>query len=32
MFAGATQESAFFFVAGGHDGSNTLKTAQRTVQ
>ena len=32
MFAGATQESAFFFVAGGHDGSNTLKSAQRTVQ
>ena len=32
MFAGSTQESAFFFVAGGHDGSTTLKSAQRTVQ
>jgi hypothetical protein len=32
MFAGSTQESAFFFVAGGHDGSSTLKTAEKTVQ
>jgi hypothetical protein len=32
MCAGSTQESAFFFVAGGHDGSNTIKSAQRTVQ
>jgi hypothetical protein len=32
MFMGATQESAFFFVAGGHDGSNAIKSAQRTVQ
>jgi hypothetical protein len=32
MFMGATQESAFFFVAGGHDGSNAIKTSQRTVQ
>jgi hypothetical protein len=32
MFAGATQESAFFFVAGGHDGTNTIKSTQTTVQ
>jgi hypothetical protein len=32
MFTGSTQESAFFFVAGGHDGSNAMKTSQRTVQ
>lgn len=32
MFAGSTQESAFFFVAGGHDGTSTLTSAQSTVQ
>jgi hypothetical protein len=32
MFAGSTQESAFFFLVGGHDGSNTLKTSQSAVQ
>jgi hypothetical protein len=32
MFAGATQESAFFFLVGGHDGSNTLNTSQSAVQ
>jgi hypothetical protein len=32
MFAGSTQESAFFFVVAGHDGSNALKTSQKTVQ
>jgi IPT/TIG domain len=32
MFTGYAQESAFFFVAGGHDGSNAIKTSQRTVQ
>jgi hypothetical protein len=30
--AGATQESAFFFLAGGHDGNATLSSTQRTVQ
>jgi hypothetical protein len=32
MFGGSSQESAFFFVAGGHDGSAALKSVQRTVQ
>ncbi|HKU39473.1 MAG TPA: IPT/TIG domain-containing protein, partial [Polyangiales bacterium] len=32
MFTASTQESAFFFVAGGHDGSNAIKSSQRTVQ
>jgi hypothetical protein len=32
VFTGSTQESAFFFVAGGHDGASALKSAQRTVQ
>ncbi len=32
MFMGATQESAFFFLAGGHDGTQTLVTSEQTVQ
>ncbi|HKP62861.1 MAG TPA: IPT/TIG domain-containing protein [Polyangiales bacterium] len=32
MYTGSAQESAFFFVAGGHDGSNAIKSSQRTVQ
>ncbi len=32
MFAGSAQESAFFFVAGGHDGAATLSTTEQTVQ
>jgi hypothetical protein len=29
---GSAQESAFFFLAGGHDGDNTLATTEQTVQ
>jgi hypothetical protein len=32
MFMGYTQESAFFFLVGGHDGNNTLATSEQTVQ
>jgi hypothetical protein len=32
MFMGYTQESAFFFLAGGHDGNATLDTTEQTVQ
>ena len=32
MFMGYAQESAFFFLAGGHDGVSTLATTQKTVQ
>lgn len=32
LFTGSTQESAFFFVAGGHSGSSAIKSVQRTVQ
>ncbi|HEX2678024.1 MAG TPA: hypothetical protein VHM19_15325, partial [Polyangiales bacterium] len=32
MYTAATQESAFFFLAGGHDGTQTLATTERTVQ
>lgn len=32
IYMGATQESAFFFVVGGHDGNGALSTAQQTVQ
>lgn len=32
MFGGSTQESAFFFLVGGHDGTNVLKTSESTVQ
>jgi hypothetical protein len=32
VFTGSTQESAFFFVAGGHDGASAIKSSQRTVQ
>jgi hypothetical protein len=31
-YMGATQESAFFFVIGGHDGMGALATTQQTVQ
>jgi hypothetical protein len=30
--AGSTQKSACFFLMGGHDGSNTLKTSESAVQ
>ena len=32
MFTSATQESAFFFLAGGHDGTSTLSSSEQTVQ
>jgi hypothetical protein len=32
MYMGAAQESAFFFLVGGHDGSSTLSSTQQTVQ
>lgn len=32
MFMGYTQESAFFFLVGGHDGVNALATSEKTVQ
>jgi hypothetical protein len=32
MFMGYTQESAFYFLVGGHDGVTTLNTSERTVQ
>jgi IPT/TIG domain len=32
VFTASTQESAFFFVAGGHDGASAIKSSQRTVQ
>jgi hypothetical protein len=32
MFMGYAQESAFFFLCGGHDGNATLSSTQQTVQ
>jgi hypothetical protein len=32
IYPGSTQESAFFFLVGGHDGTNTLSTSEQTVQ
>jgi len=32
IYAGSTQESAFFFLCGGHDGAAALDTTERTVQ
>jgi hypothetical protein len=32
MFMGYTQESAFFFLLGGHNGTNAVATTERTVQ
>lgn len=32
MYGSATQESAFFFVAGGHDGQHAITGTQTTVQ
>ncbi|HEX2677554.1 MAG TPA: hypothetical protein VHM19_12965, partial [Polyangiales bacterium] len=32
IYGGSAQESAFFFLAGGHDGNNTLATSEQTVQ
>jgi hypothetical protein len=32
VYMGSTQESAFFFLAGGHDGTNALSSTERTVQ
>ncbi|MGD8861747.1 MAG: kelch repeat-containing protein [Myxococcales bacterium] len=32
QYMGYTQESAFFFLAGGHDGDTTLSTTEKTVQ
>ena len=32
MYGAATQESAFFFVAGGHDGQNAISSTLTTVQ
>jgi hypothetical protein len=32
MFMGYTQESAFFFLVGGHNGTSALATTERTVQ
>jgi len=32
MFMGYAQESAFFFLAGGHSGTATLSTTEQTVQ
>jgi hypothetical protein len=32
MYGSATQESAFFFVAGGHDGQAAIHGTQTTVQ
>jgi hypothetical protein len=31
-YMGATQESAFYFLIGGHNGTSTLSTTQQTVQ
>jgi hypothetical protein len=32
IYSGSTQESAFFFLVGGHDGTDTLNTTEQTVQ
>ncbi|MDH5672857.1 MAG: hypothetical protein OEZ06_11955 [Myxococcales bacterium] len=32
IYMGSAQESAFFFLAGGHDGSSALATTEQTVQ
>jgi len=32
IYSGSTQESAFFFLVGGHDGTNALNTSEQTVQ
>jgi hypothetical protein len=32
MFMGHTQESAFFFLVGGYNGTTAVATTQRTVQ
>jgi hypothetical protein len=32
IYMGSAQESAFFFLAGGHDGSSALNTTEQTVQ
>ena len=32
IYSGSAQESAFFFLVGGHDGTLTLNTTEQTVQ
>lgn len=32
IYSGSAQESAFFFLVGGHDGTNTLQTTEQTAQ
>jgi hypothetical protein len=32
IYLGMAQESAFFFLAGGHDGTSALRSTEQTVQ